>query len=193
MCGDICRVALPRDVDVFVCELVDTGLIDEMQAEAVNCLRERGILTTDTRMIPHRYDTLVELGAADLDYYGYRVLMPKHQWPHYTHEQTGWFRVGFRAYTERALVGTADFRGTIETEIERTLTFEAQQTGEINAVRVSGGAHLTSAVRLGATNAFNGNKVIPIPPMSAAAGQLVTARIRYSLGGGLSSLRVSTC
>ncbi len=53
----------------------------------------------------------------------------------------------------------------IETEIERTLSFEAQQRGEINAVRVSGGAHLTSAVRLGATNAFNGDKVIPIPPM----------------------------
>ena len=192
MCGDIRRVTLPRDVDVFVCELVDTGLIDEMQAEAVNCLREQGSEDGHENDSRFRHDTLVELGTADLDYYGYRVLMPKHQWPHYTHDQTGWFRVGFRAHTERALVTTADFRGTIETDIERTLTFETQQSGQINAVRVSGGAHLTGAVHLGATNAFNGDKVIPIPPFSAEAGQPVTARIRYSLGGGLSSLRVST-
>jgi SAM-dependent methyltransferase len=191
VCGDICRVALPKHVDVFVGELVDTGLIDEMQAAVVNRLRAREVLSGSTRMVPARYDTFVEFGLADLDYYGYRVFMPKHRWPHYTDEHAGWFPVQFRPQTGRELVSTIDFCACINTEVERTLSFSAASAGEINAIRVSGCARLAGTVHLAATNAFNGDKIVPIGPLSVRQGQAVIATVRYTLGAGLSSLRVS--
>jgi hypothetical protein len=167
------------------------ALLDEMQAEAVNRLRSKGILSGNTRMVPDHYDTFVQLGSADLDYYGYRVLMPKHQWPHYTDEQSGWLSVGFRPQTGRALVSAVDFRACINTEVEKILAFTVTHDGEINAIRLSGCAHLTDAIRLHATNAFNGDKVVPITPFTAYQGQSVRVRVNYTLGGGLSSLQVS--
>jgi hypothetical protein len=76
VCGDVRTAVLPTDVDVFICEMLDTALMDELQAVVVNRLRGRGVLTENTRMVTHRYDTFAELGAADLSYYGYRIMMP---------------------------------------------------------------------------------------------------------------------
>ncbi|MEJ7653012.1 MAG: hypothetical protein WKH64_06550 [Chloroflexia bacterium] len=40
--GDVRRVTLPSPVDVCVMEMIETGLIDEMRAPALNSLRHRG-------------------------------------------------------------------------------------------------------------------------------------------------------
>ena len=100
----------------------------------------------------------------------------------------------FDAKTAPIQVAAADFHERIATEVEQVVFFTAPSDGEVNAVRISGRAYLTGDAILGATNAFNGDKVLPIPPIALRAGQSVRASIRYALGAGLSSLRVEgTC
>jgi predicted RNA methylase len=41
--GDICSVPLREPIDVFLCEMIDTGLIDEMQAAAINSPRQQSV------------------------------------------------------------------------------------------------------------------------------------------------------
>jgi SAM-dependent methyltransferase len=192
VCGDVCTVGLPKQVDVCICEIVDTGLMDELQAVALNRLRSQGVLSERTKMIPGHYDTFMELGLADLDYYGYRILMPKHRWPQYAHPEAGWLPVEFQARVKRQLVTTTDFHTRIDTEVEKPLTFAAMQDGEINALRIAGCAYLAADFRVHATNAFNGDKIIPIDPFHVRQGQLVSVTVKYGLGAGLSSLRIST-
>jgi SAM-dependent methyltransferase len=189
--GDVSSAPLPQDVDVFVCEMLDTGLLDETQALVTNRLRGRGVITDRTRLIPYRYETYAEFGGADLEYYGYRVLMPAHRWPHCDDEEAGWLPVAFRPYGPRTLAYAADFRSFVFTTVSKSLTFVASDHGEINAVRISGCAHLTPRTRLQATNAFNGDKVVPIDPFRVRRGQLVHARIDCELGAGLGSLHVA--
>ena len=74
---------LPLGVDVFICELMETGLMDKMRSRPSIPLRERNIITAGTRLIPIRYGTFIELGYADFNYYGYKVFLPRHNWPHY--------------------------------------------------------------------------------------------------------------
>jgi SAM-dependent methyltransferase len=192
ICGDVCSVELPHRVDVFIGEMIDTGLMDELQAVAVNRLRAHGVLTDKTRMIPASYDTFIELGLANLDYYGYHILMPKHRWPHYAFEDAGWRPTRFEARTEPTLVAVVDFGSRIETEVEQSFAFASAHDCEINAIRVSGCAHLTADTRLGPTNAFNGDKIFPIDPIVLRKGHAALTSVRFTLGAGLSSLRIET-
>jgi SAM-dependent methyltransferase len=188
--GDVCSVALPTQVDVFIAEMIDTGLIDEMQAEVINRLRERGVLGTRTRMIPARYETHVELGIADLDHFGFRILMPQHHWPHQAHPCTGWSPAGFDPATDAMLLSSLDFNAPLQTEVNKVISFIASSDGEVNAIRITGRAHLTDEASLGATNAFNGDKIVPIQTIRLHRGQRAQVSIRFTLGAGFSSLRV---
>jgi len=188
--GDVCDAPLPARVDVCICEMLDTGLLDEMQAVVVNRLRARGILSDTTRMIPQRYETFVELGRADLEYYGYRILMPGHRWPQQADEESGWLPVRFESQSPRSLVSVADFHRHIHTGFSKSFCFAAAGDGEINAIRVSGYAHLTRRTRLGATNAFNGDKIVPIDAFRVRQGQSLHVEVRGEMGAGLASLQV---
>ena len=59
--GDVSTVEMPPEVDVFIEELIETGLMDEMQVPVINALRARGVIGPGTRMIPERYTTFVDL------------------------------------------------------------------------------------------------------------------------------------
>jgi predicted RNA methylase len=189
ICGDIRAVELPS-VDVFIGEMIDTGLIDELQAAAVNRLRERGVLHAETAMIPSRYDTFVEFGSANLDYYGHRVLMPMHCWPHYAIEPAGWLPATFEAISAPALLSTVGFRTCVEVDVRRTLTLTPDADCEVNAIRLSGCACLSDHLSLGATNAFNSDKIVPIPPIVLRKGRRTRIEISFTRGGGLASLQV---
>ena len=190
ICGDVCSAELPQRVDVFIAEMIDTGLIDEMQAEVINRLRERGVLCGSTRMIPARYDTRLEFGMANLDHFGFRILMPQHRWPHQAHTHTGWSPAQFDAASDAMLLASLDFNATLPADIERAFSFFPTRDGEVNAVRISGCAQLTDTARLGATNAFSGDKIVPIEPTRLRRGQQARASIRFTLGAGFSSLRI---
>jgi predicted RNA methylase len=178
MNGDICTALLPTPVDVFICEMLDTGLLDEMQAVVVDRLRARGILADTTRMIPRR------------DYYGYRILMPAHRWPHLADQEAGWLPQGFQAQSPRTLVSTANFECRLPTTFSKTFSFVAAHDGEINAVRISGEVHLTGRTCLGATNAFNGDKIVPVDGIRVRRGQPVLVEARGTMGAGLASFEV---
>ena len=59
--GNAVEVDLPRDVDVVIGELMETGLMDETQVAVMNSLRERGVIGPHSRLIPDRYETAIEL------------------------------------------------------------------------------------------------------------------------------------
>ena len=61
MAGDVVEAMPPEGIDVFIGELIDTGLMDEMQVPVINALRGRGVIDPGTRLIPEKYTTFVEL------------------------------------------------------------------------------------------------------------------------------------
>lgn len=189
--GDVHSVELPQDIDVFICEMMDTGLMDEMQVTVINSLRERRVLTSRTRMIPFQYETLVEFGYTDFAYYGFKLLVPKHNWTHYADGGSGWLPTAFHPYTEPHRVGLADFQQSIEPAVDTTFPLRAASCGSVNAVRLSARAHLTRGLILGATNALNGDKVIPLDEeVLVEEGRVYKAQVCYRMGDGLNSLQV---
>jgi predicted RNA methylase len=186
--GDAISVDLPRDVDVVIGELIETGLIDESQVAVFNALRERSVIGPRTTLIPHGYATSVDLVEVDDTFYGYRIAAPLHEWPHYRDGEAGWLRTPVRPLTERAEVTRVDLGGWVAPVVERRLELVGIADGVANGLRLSGLVELAPGLKIGPTNALNGDKILHLPtPVAVAPNQLVRGDLCYVMSGGLSS------
>ena len=50
--GNALEVNLPKNVDVVIAELIETGLMDEMQVPVMNDMHKQGIIGSKTKVIP---------------------------------------------------------------------------------------------------------------------------------------------
>ena len=187
---DIRSAELPVGVDVLVCEMMETGLMDEMQVTAVNALYDRNVLTAETRLIPFRYETFIELGFTGFNYYGFKIFAPKHDWPHYSGRENGWLRTEFQTLSTPHRIGLIDFQDPIDDRVDTSLPIKAKSDGVINAVRISARAHLAEGVILGATNSLNGDKILAVEEARITKGEVIQARVGYQMSGGLASFQI---
>ncbi len=186
--GDALTVDLPRDVDVVIAELVETGLLDEMQVAVMNGLHARGVIGADTRLIPETYRTSIQPAATDNTYYGFVVHAPKHEWPYYTEDPEAWEHLRLSWVGEPVEVNAVDFRsGPVDPVVDTTVAVRVDPDTTANALVLSGRAGLTSGLSLAACNSFSGNKVLPLPQCRGEVG----LRVQYEMGRGLDNLRVS--
>jgi predicted RNA methylase len=186
--GDVMSAPLPSGVDVFIGELIETGLMDEMQVPVSNALRARGIIGPYTRMIPESYTTWVDLVRVDSDDYGFRIAAPRHEWPFYAQANAGWNPAAVRALTTKAAISTVDFRRHVESRVETRVTVTGLEDGLANGLRLSGLIRLAPDVILGPTNALNGDKILHLADeVRIDAGEEIGLDLRYSLGEGLLS------
>jgi predicted RNA methylase len=185
--GDAAVVALPR-ADVVVAEIIETGLLDEQQVPVLNALRRRGVVAASTRVLPHRYETTLQLVTTDHRYYGFAIAAPKHEWPFYA-TGPGWHATPIEAVSDVVTVMSADFTaGMIGEDVAGEIRLSVDPSAQINGVRLAGRLHLSRGRTLGPTQAVNGDKVLPIPPVSGRAA--VTLTWRYRMGAGLGSLEL---
>ena len=186
--GDILEADLPQGVDVVIAEIIDTGLLDELQVPALNSLRARGVVDEDTRLIPGRYETTAQLVSADNLYYGYQIVAPKHEWPFYADAENGWAPTSILPVSDRVIVASHDFSsGVIDESVAVTRTFTIEPGGRANALRISGSMTLCEGVTLGATNAVNGDKIVALD--SDLIGE-VRLELAYRMGAGLGKLAI---
>lgn len=190
--GDALAVDLPRNVDVVITEMIDTGLIDELQVPVMNRLHETGVISCATTLLPRSYETRMQLVSCSLDYYGMTVYSPKHLWPFFSGDPS-WHETQVTAVSEPVVVASDDFSaGQRDLQIDEVITFPIHANLRANAIRILGSAVLGDSV-IDATNALNGDKVIPLPPLvdEGLFGSSVQLRIRFKRGGGLVSLGVT--
>jgi predicted RNA methylase len=188
--SDACTAPLPARADVFIGELIETGLMDEMQVPVINALRARGVIGPSTRMIPESYTTFVDLVRDDSNFYGFRIAAPKHEWPFYSHAEAGWYQGTINALTDKVAVATADFNGRVEPRVASQVTLIGLGDGTANGLRLSGLMRLAPGVMLGPTNALNGDKVLHLADeVPVHVGKETVLDLHYRLGEGLISLQ----
>jgi hypothetical protein len=144
-----------------------------------------------TRVIPESYAAALELVSVDASFYGFQIAAPLHEWPFY-HPETGWHPTAVWALTDPVAIAAIDFRRPVAPTIAAAVHFAVRVDDVANAVRLTGRAYLAPGISLGATNAVNGDKVLRLdPPWPVAAEQRIEAQVRYQIGGGLGSFRIT--
>ena len=187
--ADAQTAELPQNVNVVIGELVDTGLLDEMQVAVMNSLRGRSVIGSQTKLIPQAYETFLQLVDTDNQFYGYQIAAPKHDWPYYSQDSGNWEQLKVTAVSKPQKVGHFDFAaGLVAYKIDKTLEFTVVPGEKATALRLSGIAHLTDNIKIGACNSFNGDKILYLD--ETHQGQ-VTLKVSYTMGAGLDNLNVT--
>jgi predicted RNA methylase len=181
--GDARELELPPAVDVVISELIDTGLVEEQQIPVLNFLFERGVATTATRFIPDAYQTEVQLMWMDERLYGHVIRAPRHEWPAFARDTT-WEPFQALERSARASVWSGRFAaGPHEPEVSRDLTLPVRPSGPVNALKLCGQVVLAEGLQLGATNAMNGDKLLPFGRDYDLA--TLDLSVSYGMGKGL--------
>lgn len=186
--GDARRVDLPV-ADVVIAELIETGLMSELQVPVMNTLHRRGLVSRQTRFVPHGYRTWVELVDADRTFHGFEIRGERHEWSFYGDAHV-WAPVTVTPLTSRVRIWEGQFADVLAEEVALRVRFPVRRPGVVNAVRVSGEVLLAHNPPIGACPSMNGDKVVDIPARRVEPG-LAVLDVRYIMGGGLDSLEVS--
>lgn len=185
---DICLDVLPQNVDLFISGMTKMGLIDDMQMPVINVMYAQNVIGSSTRLIPFRYETFMEVGFSDFTYYGYKVFIPKYDWSPHARNGPGRPSSCFQPHSGLQQAMTIDLTQPVASQIEITVPLRVSYDGLVNAVRISGRAHLGNGFILSAVNALNGDKILPLEEHHLTVGQMTEVQMKYQLGGGLSSL-----
>lgn len=188
---DATKAKLPAGVDVVIGELIDTGLLDEMQVQVMNSLHANGVVGGDTKVIPQAYETYLQLVNVENTFFGYKIAAPIHDWPYYAKDAEQWAQIKVEGVSEAQKVGYYNFEtGQVPAEVDETLEFKLTSDLPANAIRISGTIHLTDDIYVGAFNTLNGDKVLPMDNLSSA-DSTVRLRVSYEMSKGLGNLKVT--
>jgi predicted RNA methylase len=183
--GDGRDVELPP-VDVVIAELIDTGLLDELQVPVMNSLVERGVITDATRVIPAGYRTTLQLVTVDEKMYGFKIKTLRHEWPFYSRDKH-WASVPIQERSDQVVAWEGSFNsGPHSTLVERRLRFTVPVPSIVNGLKISGSAILSPSQEVGAHDSLNGDKIVPI--VERAVSGHVELDVSYEMGGGLGGL-----
>lgn len=178
--GDAREVELSEEVDVVMCELLDTALIAELQVPVMNYAVEN-LLAGDGDVIPVRARTSVQLVETDYEFVGCQFPLP-HFEEYGSREST--------PKSEPVVYHDINFNEKNSEFIEEQVTIPADETGRIN------GLQLNTDVQFGEDTDFTGhspwlNAPLTLPlkrEVHAEQGESLTVEISYELGGGLSNI-----
>lgn len=177
--GDAREIRLPEPVDAVFCEMLDTGLICEMQVEVMARVHE--LLKPGARVIPQRVDTYAELVFTDYEFHGIRLPMPFFQ--------TTEARESHDGFGPRVLAHEAIFDGRdIPLDVKVALPMPVQRGGVVNSFRLTSDTQVMPGVVLPGSHWLNPPLVFPFEPLEVHPGDEPVLHLSYRLSGGLRTL-----
>jgi predicted RNA methylase len=179
--ADATKCHLPEKVDVVICEMVATALIEELQVPAMNNVHR--YLRKGGRVVLRRIRNFVEIVYSPERFHGFRFPIVRYEYIDVPELRGG-------LLTGKHLIGTVDFAHLIESDTVRfSKNVGVTRTGRANALRISSESEFWDGSRLGASYAYSYPIVLPLDKsVHLIRGQTIHVDLRYRLCGGFSSL-----
>lgn len=186
--GNSMDVELPKNVDVVIAELIETGLLDEMQVTVINNLHERKIINDRTKIIPAMYETYIQFVNINSLYYGLPIATPKHDWPYYSEDINNWEQLNVEPVSKKLKLNTVNFYDNYTNpKFSKKFSVQLDKNKSANAIRITGKAYLTEKIIVYACNSFNGDKIINLD--QEYSGKL-DVNVNFVMGAGLDNFNV---
>ena len=177
--GDAREVNIPAEVDVVLCELLDTGLIAELQVPVMNhAIEEFG---DDVKTVPVGARTSMRLIEADYEFYGNEFRVPHFE------------EYGSRESVPRSnesVYHDVDFGEQNSELVEERVTMTANEGGLVNGIQLNTEVQFAPGMsHTGASPWLNPPLNLPFDEgMQLESGDSLTVEVEYELGGGLSNI-----
>ena len=183
--ADARSVKLPEKVDVVICEMVDTALINELQVPVINHAL-RSLLKPGGRVLPSGAATFVRLVSYDFTIEGHSFAAP--------------LMIGHGARSPRAVLSgyvplkAVDFHVINELAVDETISLRARRSGVCNALEFKTETIVTERIVLSPSPQprtwLNPPYVVPLGERRIRAGEELRVRVQYEMGAGWQSCRV---
>lgn len=178
MYGDMKQLHVPHKIDVVTMELLDTCLVAEQQAVVMNWLHKDGIIASNTRLVPYRYQCSFELIEYDFNFYGMHM-------PFVIQARN------FKAVNniKKKLSGIMiykdiDFSKIINTNVNVTIEVPITTNGKINALVLKSRTFLSKHHIVWGTTDLNMPVIIPLKEKDVSIGDRIVVTIKYNMGEG---------
>ena len=179
--GDATTVELPEKVDYVICEMIATGLIEELQVPAMNNILR--FLKPDGQTLLSEYHILAELVFSKATFYNKKFNIIRYELPE-MHDMRS------ESFSKKTELAKLKFNKTIKnTYLSKKLSIEILSTGTINAIRIQGLTIFADQTTFQNSTAYDFPIILPIESMDVQKGDILKLSISYTLCGGASALK----
>lgn len=177
---NVLKVELPQKVDVVICELLSTGLLDELQVTVMNYAM-KNFLKKNGKIIPIRFLTFGEFVNTDYVDYGLELKTPRYEWP--------WIKNKSIPLSEKKTIHNIDFREINKEVLDVSGHARILRGGTVNGFRLSSKTFFTEEIVHDTSNAFCPPIVIPLmETIKVEKDDFIGFHLAYKFGHGYSSL-----
>ena len=179
--GDATTIPLPETVNVIICEMVATALIEELQVPVMNNMLP--YLKKGGRVLLQRMHNYIELVDSRERFHGFRF-------PVVRYEYSDFPKLRAKSLSERRLYACIDFSQiTSDSNIEFTEHLAIKKTGRVNAIRISSESEFADGTRFHHSFAYSYPIILPITPISLKIGDKPRVMLSYKICGGMGNLK----
>lgn len=183
--GDITAIDIDKPIDVVIMEMLDTGLIAEQQTQAINHLIKTNIINKNTKTIPIKLESYIELLEYDFDFYDFK--MP--------------FIIQARNYgvnkhinklmSKKTKYDSVMFNDLINEKVEERVSIKTLCNGSVNAIRISSKIFLSPEIKFWGTSDVCMPVIIPINTINVNKDQTILLDIKYKRSYGFDNVQLS--
>ncbi|MBO7719533.1 MAG: methyltransferase domain-containing protein [Methanosphaera sp.] len=160
-------------IDVVICEMLDTALIDEEQIPVINHVVK--YTNDDTIFIPMAVYSTVELINAQV----MGICYHEDEHPKYT------------SLSDEVKYGRINLNQYNDPEYEEDIQMKVKTGGLLNAIKITTYTILTDDIILEPTPMLNPPLIIPVEELDVEKGDNITINLKYTMGGGLNTIQTT--
>lgn len=170
MVGDASLIDFPEKADLIICEMLDTGLIDEELIPVLN--HARSYLHEDGHIIPSEILNGVEPINSDVDHLSYQEGSKKY----------------VKVMGPLKIYNRLNLMKEIHEEVDLSLKLRINSNGKVNGIRITTFTLLTSDLICGPTPMLNPPLLVPSNSLRVEKNQEIGLNLKYIMGGGLDTI-----
>ena len=176
MPADATTVELPEPVDVIICEMIATALLEELQIPAMN--NALGYAKPGARVVLQRYDIHGDLVDHKNDYYGKRFDVIRYEFPDKPSLKS-------QPVTDRHTLAEVDFRQPIhDSLIAASFVLPVVRDGVVNGLRLSTNTIFADGSEFDFSISYSFPVILPVAETEVERGDLFAVDISYSMCEG---------
>lgn len=178
--GDATTLRLPENVDVVVCEMIATGLIEELQVPVMNNMLRH--VNPGYRVVLEQYHCHAELVHQQNIYYGKKFDLLRYEFPDDASLQS-------TLLSNRVTYQRVDFSQPVSDDrIAARLEFTAHEGGNVNGLRLSATTLFHGGEGFEHSPHYSFPMILPLEEFAVNIGDAVLIDISYQMCEGLGSL-----
>lgn len=179
--GDIRKVKLPQKIDAVICEMIATGLIDELQIPAINNILN--FTKKNAKFLLKSYESYADLVYNNDVFYDHKLKIIRYEYSDVPKTRSILFS-NTKIYNKKDL-SRVNKNNTISKKILLTIN----KNGLINSIRITGKTILYDNSIFESSFAFSFPIILPVEDIKAKKGDKFQINLSYEMCGGLKKLK----